>query len=174
MMMFYKQKGYRVFRNNNWLNIDEMLLEISERVKELWFIHKDKEKVMKEIRKEYKELLDDYEIIFNDNMIIVKEKNHDLDSYECEAVKIVNIDFSEIIMKAKKEIAKIRYETKKWDNYKVEINTNYATVMSFLDWILENLENIDDYNPETNFINIEKHGEVIKIEMPDFEAKIKI
>jgi hypothetical protein len=174
MMMFYKEKGIWGFRNTSALNIqDKTLLEIADKAKELWYWEKDINKVKENLSKEYRDVLENYEVVFYPEMIIIKDRNP-LDSYECEAVKIVNVDFSSIIWKIKVAIDKIRYETKK-ENYKIEIDTNHAWIMALLDWLQNELENISDWTPGVDKLEIqinEKENE-IKIDVDDFNMDIK-
>jgi hypothetical protein len=171
MMMFYKEKGYLVFRDNVRLNLkDETLLEIADRIKELWYWEKDINKVKENLSKEYRDVLENYEVVFYPEMIIIKDRNP-LDSYECEAVKIVNIDFSNIIWKIKVAIDTVRYETKK-ENYIIEIDTNHAGVMALLDWLQNMLENVADWTPGKDKIEI-KTNEDLEINLNDFKMKIK-
>jgi hypothetical protein len=172
--MFYKERGYKVFRDNVRLNIeDETLLEIADKVYELWYWTKSEDEVRKGLQKEFGNVLDSYEILFYPQMIIVKDQNP-LDSYECEAVKIVLIDFSRMIWKIKVAIDTIRYETKK-ERYKVEIDTDHAGIMAMLDWLQNLLENVSDWTPGEDVfeVKIDEEAGEIEVDMNDFDMRIK-
>jgi hypothetical protein len=174
MMMFYKEKDYKVFRSYARLNMeDQNLLQIADKVYELWYWTKSEDEVRKGLKKEFGDILDNYEILFYPEMIIVKDK-YPIDSWECEAVKIVLIDFSHIIWKVRVAIDTIRYEEKK-KNYKIEIDTNHAGIMAMLDWLQETLENIDDWTPGEDKLEVQvnKEGGEIELNMNDFRMKIK-
>lgn len=174
MLMFYKERGYKVFRDNVRLNIeDETLLEIADKVYELWYWTKSEDEVRKGLQKEFGNVLDSYEILFYPQMIIVKDQNP-LDSYECEAVKIVLIDFSRMIWKIKVAIDTIRYETKK-ERYKVEIDTDHAGIMAMLDWLQNLLENVSDWTPGEDVfeVKIDEEAGEIEVDMNDFDMRIK-
>ena len=171
--MFYKERGYKAFRDNVRLNIqNKQLLEIADKAYELYYWTKDPNKIMEGLKKEFGDILDDYEVLFYQEMIIVKDK-YPLDSYESEAVKIVNVDFSSILWQVVRAMARIRYEEKK-ERCRVEVDTNYFRAIDLLEWLRENLEQVQDWTPGEDIIEVRVNEEAREMEVVVNDSRMKI
>ena len=173
MLMFYKERGYLAFRNNVELNIeDRNLVEIGHRIAEIWYWEKDVNRVVEEIKKEYSGIYENYDVIVGEEMIILKTKEP-LDSYESEAVKIVNIDFSSLLWQVVRAMARIKFEEKK-ERCKVEVDTNYFRAVDLLEWLRENLEQVQDWTPGKDVIEVRVNEEAREMEVVVNDSRMKI